>query len=120
MSASETEEVTRTVELPFRTYNTAKLALGHLDDANDDDRYADALKVLVNGWNDANEKRRNVGDENLAKLFAAAWIYDDGPVGIKGLAQLGRYAGIDQTVIDSAQKHAKEELVSGGDFDAGD
>ena len=117
MSASETEEVTRTVELPFRTYNTCKIALNTARDETGDEKFDAALTDLVARWNDANEKRRNVGDETLAKLFGYAWV-TQGEDGVERFTQRFCDAGFDEHVVKTALEYARDEYFEGDSDDA--
>ena len=64
------------------------------------------------------ERARAVRVRMLAELFAVPMVYGtDGETRLKDLAQVARYAGVDETTIAEAQTHAKTELVHGGATD---
>jgi hypothetical protein len=67
---------------------------------------------------DRSDRREAEADETLARLFAVSMVFGrEGSIRMVDLAQQARHAGIPEAEIAAAQKHAKEELVKGGDLD---
>ena len=56
-------------------------------------------------------------DTTLAELMAACYVHLTGPISLKELAQLARYAGIDEDTIARSQTYSKQELVKEGRSD---
>jgi hypothetical protein len=79
---------------------------------------ADAGLSISEEYDLDDERAQAVRVRTLAELFAVPMIYGtDGETRLKDLAQVARYAGVDETTIAEAQTHAKTELVHGGATD---
>jgi allophanate hydrolase subunit 1 len=79
---------------------------------------ADSGLSITEEYDLDDERARAVRVRTLAELFAVPMVYGtDGETRLKDLAQVARYAGVDETTIAEAQTHAKTELVHGGATD---
>lgn len=79
---------------------------------------ADSGLSITEEYDLGDERARAVRVRMLAELFAVPMVYGtDGETRLKDLAQVARYAGVDETTIAEAQTHAKTELVHGGATD---
>jgi len=79
---------------------------------------ADAGLSITEEYDLDGERAQAVRVRTLAELFAVPMVYGaDGETRLKDLAQVARYAGVDETTIAEVQTHAKDELVQGGTTD---